>query len=194
MVRENTGEPLDVGEKAVCANNYVVLQVATVLNVLITSVQLVVALRINSLALLADAIQMAVDATTYVISLYAESKRRSVARKADLVELQAATFSVVALLSASVYIGIGAAMLVAGDEEGGGDVDMWLVLGFSSVAVLFDAIQIVLFSLNFRARRTAAAMGAHHTPHTGQPITSGKLNMSAAFLHASGDTMRRWVH
>jgi Co/Zn/Cd efflux system component len=178
-----------------------VLKVVAALNALITTVQIIFALSISSLALLADGLQMATDTLTYMVSLYAESQRMD-PKRGKAIELGAVGFSVVALISVSTYVVQDAITTIKNPTEVG--VNMYVVLTFACLGLLFDAIEVAMFlssdkynehDLNSgKSKLNEYLLDHDHAPegnnNVSDSVSDGELNIKAAFLHVAGDTLR----
>jgi Co/Zn/Cd efflux system component len=178
-----------------------VLRTVAFLNAAITTVQIIFAVSISSIALLADGLQMAIDTLTFLVGLYAESKRLD-PKRGKAIELMAVIFSLVALFSVSSYVVLESvtALKELGDEE----VDMRVVLTFACIGLLFDAIEVSLFVSNLSHEHEheheqvsgnssldkSFLLDSEGSSVERSNVSDGKLNMRAAFLHVGGDTLR----
>lgn len=153
------------------------LWVLAALTLSFASAQTVAALAANSLTLLGDSATMLLDGVTYVVNLYAASRRGSgpeAARRAELMEVRAAAFSVAALLLMTALLAVDALGRVccsaAGHEEA---VDGRIVLGFALANLATDVVMCSRFLYASRVSELKS-----------------QLNLASAYAHLVGDTLR----
>jgi len=149
-----------------CSGNTQVLALASLLFTTITVCQLFGALVAHSNALYTDAIAMAVDTTTYLLSLVAENTAQV------WIKLVVPGFSMAMLLYTTVSAMQESITHLAG-ATADDDINPYIVLGFSGWCLLLDVVVIVAFCRNAKGQ------------FGGKAIT-----MLAAFSHLAADFVR----
>jgi hypothetical protein len=137
----------------------------------------------NSLALASDASTMLVDALTYLLNLLSERKKaKATPRQVLLYELISPTFSLVALLAATIYILVSAASELDNPDnsEPPNIIIMWC---FTLINLSIDIVNVVLFVVE-RRRKTAELKRFCVTSN------ESNANMLSALTHVAIDTMR----
>lgn len=144
------------------------LLLATVLNVLITIVQIIGGILANSLALLSDALHNLGDTLAILLAYVAGriSKRKSNQRKTfgyKRIEILAAFFNALVLIGISVFL-VYEAIIRFGEPE---PIKGLLMLVVASAGLLFNLLAVLLLK-----------------KHSGD-----SLNIRSAYLHLLGDTL-----
>jgi len=145
-------------------HNSTVLNFTLCLTLSITLAQIIAALYSNSLALMADAVSMGVDAFTYMINRYAESQRGT--EGGVLIEFVAAATSVVALFCITTVTIMQATkriVAIKSDNDSTaslGGVDMRYVLAFGILGIVFDSLSLTCFYFNDRGHEAAKKAAA----------------------------------
>jgi len=149
-----------------CSGNTQVLCLASFLFTTITALQVIGALVAHSDALLTDAIAMAVDTVTYLLSLVAENVPQV------WLKIVVPGLSMVALMYACTSaLQESVPHLIGGSDDA--DVNPYIVLFFSAWCLLLDLVVIVAFCRNARGQKGM-----------------GTINMLAAFSHVAADLFR----
>ena len=134
-------------------SNRTLLQVAASSFLIFVILEVIGALKSNSLSLLGDAIAMSVDVFTYFTNLYAEgtkesSSSRSISNRV-MNEICIPSFSVICLLGVTVYITIDAVKVLENPPEVN-DVPVIYLYGFALLNLLIDGICGMFFYLRGR--------------------------------------------
>lgn len=124
-------------------SNRTLLQVAASSFLLFVILEIVGALRSNSLSLLGDAIAMSVDVFTYSTNLYAEGTKgnadsRSIVNRV-MNEIGIPSFSVICLLAVTIYITVDAIQVLQNPPDVN-DVPVSYLYGFSLLNLVIDCI------------------------------------------------------
>eukprot|EP00039_Didymoeca_costata_P003638 m.68809 g.68809 ORF g.68809 m.68809 type:complete len:281 (-) comp12003_c0_seq1:81-923(-) len=182
------------------ARNQLLLLVAFVTFTLFAIAECLAAVFGHSLSLLADGLTMLVDSATYAFNLVAERKKKGASEvKVLQLELFSPTFSILALIGTTVYILNEAINSLTGpeavcndtltrnmsttvgsttstsdvDDTCGDDVNIMILWIFSSINLVIDIVNIVMFYVERR-----------RSPE------KGNLNMLSALTHVAIDTLR----
>jgi Co/Zn/Cd efflux system component len=176
----------------------------------------------DSLSLLGDSIAMSVDVVTYFTNIYAENMKTHVFRRQEtlmITEVFVPSFSLVSLLSVTVYIAVDAAIRILHPPKID-DVKVSYMYGFAAANLIIDAIcsgmfcckgrevfyeprsPIPLISLDTSIESDSDSEFGHleedlDSNFYHQSMKSGtsniakkNLNMISAFTHIGGDTIR----
>ena len=177
--------------KAPCcgiSGNALSLITAATLFTVITAVQYVFGIIANSLALQADCMSMGVDALSYLGSLFVECRQSANPYDKRSMELGMAAVSYFLLLYFTIDFIMEGVETVTATDEGGDDVNGYIVLGFALGGLLFDGISLLVFQ-QFGEHAGAEDAGVVQESHDN--LTCGiNVNMCAALLHVMSDLLR----
>jgi len=155
-----------------CSGHIKVLALTAALFASITAAQTVGALIAHSMALLADCVSMGADALTYTLNIGVECLKGRPSHTAA--ELTVAAISMGILAYGTVMVTIEALGTLKGEtDDGGEEVNAYIVLGFALGGIVFDIISLQAFL-------------RHH-----KKTNSGKeMNMWTALMHVGADFVR----
>eukprot|EP01062_Namystynia_karyoxenos_P008394 TRINITY_DN12954_c0_g1_i1.p1 TRINITY_DN12954_c0_g1~~TRINITY_DN12954_c0_g1_i1.p1 ORF type:complete len:353 (+),score=117.35 TRINITY_DN12954_c0_g1_i1:81-1061(+) len=159
------------------------LMVSFVLFTTITGAQVAGALIAHSMALLADCASMGLDAITYAFNIYAECRQEPDPRRRLRNELIASGISYACLIGISGYFlhdGI-TSIIDKSWEDGGDDVNAYIVFGFAVAGILFDVLSLVPYILY-----GCPCMKKAEDDEVG----GEQMNLLSALMHVSADLMR----
>jgi len=171
--------------------NLYVLKITALSFFLFVLAEIVGAIASNSLSLLGDASAMALDVSTYVISIFVEEfKLRNEGGKMSsttlwLVDIGIPVISVVALLAVTAYISVDA-VKVLHNPSIKDDVEVEYLYGFSFVNMIVDVISAAAFLKRGKSAFYEEKDGVYKLPSEAvQRTTRASKSLTQRIKHAS---------
>lgn len=179
------------------SGNTISLMVLIVLFLTISTAQLVASYAAHSLALRADCVSMYVDALSYTGNLVAELHRNDKFKPVIVLAFSGVSLALLVAFTAMFFIEALTVLTASADDDGGDDVNGWIVLVFALFGLLFDAVGLVVYRIyggSASDPRDSLVRVSDVVPApddvVGDLAARTDINMCSALLHVLSDLMR----